>query len=399
MKTDKLTVNQLLTSIPADYLDALADQTQADLYQKKLPAKDLFYLLLYSLFDATPLSWRVLEEHFKGALFQHRFQPLATHIDHSSLGERLEKMPLAYFDTLAQYCFSRFAQYYPPQEHKRFHLIRFDSTTVSLSAKLLTSGMKSAGCPSPSKPPKQAIKYSIGFNGSFVVKANAYFENTYHNENVALAQLIHQTDFGPTDVAIFDRGLNGKKHLARLSLADIRFVTRRSPTCPVVRCNSLHFSTVVGSQDATVEVLEDTLITCFSERAKPVDAPFRLVVCRQKSGGVLLYFLTNMMDVSALEIAQIYHLRWQIEVFFKFLKQHLCLTHLLSRKAHSLQIMLSMSLIAASLIYLYRKINQIESFKLAKMRFLSELQLELLRIIWEKGYSRELFSIDNLAGP
>ena len=399
MKTDKLTVSQLLASIPDYYLDQLAEETQADLQQKKLPAKDLFYLLLYGLFDATPLSWRVLEEHFQGAMFQHRFKPMATRIDHSSLGQRLQKMPLAYFENLAHYCFSRFAQQYTPAEHSRFQLIRFDSTTVTLSAKLLTSGMKAAGAPSPSKPPKQAIKYSVGFNGQFVVNAKAYFQNTYHNENVALAELIHQTALSPTDVAIFDRGLNGKKRLAQLSLANIRFVTRISPSCPLVRNSHLHFSTPGGVEDTTVEVLEDTLVRCFSQRSKPVDTPFRLVACRQKSTGEPLHFLTNMLDVSALEVAQIYHSRWQIEVFFKFLKQHLSFSHFLSRQAHSLQILLYMSLIGASLIYLYRKLNQIASLKLAKLRFMNELQLELLRIIWEKGYSKAIFAIDDLAGP
>ncbi len=332
MQTDKLTVPQLLASIPAYYLDALAEETQADLRQKKLPAKDIFYLLLYGLFEATPLSWRVLEEHFQGAMFQQRFKPTATQIDHSSLNERLQKIPLAYVDDLAQYCFSRFAQVYPAHQHKRFQLVRFDSTTVTLSAKLLTIGMKSWGCSSPNRAPNQAIKYSVGFNGQFAVNAKAYFHNTYHNENVALAELIHQTALSPTDVAIFDRGLKGKKRLAKLAQADIRFVTRISPTSPVVHSNHLRFATVVGSQEATVEVLDDGLVTCFTERAKPVDVPFRRVLCRQKSTGQLLCFLANMLDVSALEIAQIYHSRWQIELFFKFIKQHLCFTHLLSRQ-------------------------------------------------------------------
>jgi hypothetical protein len=308
-------------------------------------------------------------------------------------------MPLTYFDDLFDYCHAWFARYYQPAEHNRFNLIRFDSTIVTLSAHLLTQAMRAPGCKSRTKPARQAVKYSVGFNGSFAVKAKAYFQNTYHNENVALSELIHQTDIKPTDVAIFDRGLNGKKRLSALSVADIRFVTRISATNLVERCGTLRFSTVVGQQDATVEVEEDTLVYGFTEREQKVDTPFRLVVCRQLLTGERLYFLTNLLDVKALEVAQLYRLRWQIETFFKCLKQHMHFTHLLSRQPHTVQIMLYMSLIGTSLLYLYRKLNEVASFKLAKLRFMQQLQLELMRVIWEQGYGQVLFTNENLAGP
>jgi hypothetical protein len=174
MKPDTLSVNQLLAAIPDHYLETLAEENQLDVQHKKLPARDVFYLLLYALFDPTPLSWRVLEEHFRAPLFQEGFRPKTARIDHSSLAERLGKMPLTYFEDLFDYCHSWFAQYYQPAEHKRFNLIRFDSTVVTLSARLLTQAMTAPGCKSKTKPAKQAVKYSVGFNGSFAVKAKAY---------------------------------------------------------------------------------------------------------------------------------------------------------------------------------------------------------------------------------
>ena len=399
MNAETITVRQLLAGIPASYLEEIADQTQADLYQKKLPARDLFFLLLYGLLEATPLSWRVLEEHFRSPFFQKGIKPQASSIDHSSLNERLEKIPLAYLETLFAYCFSLFARHYQPRDYKRFNLIRFDSTMVSLSARLLSIGLEGGGCPPTKTRPKRAIKYSIGFNGTFAVKARAYFTNSYHSEDVALSELIHQTEFDPTEVAVFDRGLTGKKRLAGLSLANIRFVTRINPTNQVARCSSLPLSTPVGAEDQTIVVLEDALVHCFDEKGKRVETPFRLVVCGQKSTGDTLCFLTNMLEVNALEVAQIYRLRWEIEVFFKFLKQHLSFSHLLSRQGHGLQVMLYMSLIGASLVYVYRKLNRIEGFKIAKLRFMSELQMEFLRIMWASGSVSELFARDNLAGP
>jgi hypothetical protein len=51
--------------------------------------------------------------------------------------------------------------------------------------------------------------------------------------------------------------------------------------------------------------------------------PLRHIGYRDPKTGKPLVFLTNNFTVSALTIAQLYHGRWQIELFFKWIKQHL----------------------------------------------------------------------------
>src|SRR5437867_7097111 len=51
--------------------------------------------------------------------------------------------------------------------------------------------------------------------------------------------------------------------------------------------------------------------------------PLRLVGYRDPQTGKALVLLTNNFTVSALVIAQLYHGRWHIELFFKWIKQHL----------------------------------------------------------------------------
>jgi hypothetical protein len=87
-----------LNGIPAAYLEELADVFQSDLHSKKLSSREMFHLLLLGFFDTMTLSWRVLEEHYKGTLFQTGFSPTSGGIDHSSLNERLEKMPIEFFE-------------------------------------------------------------------------------------------------------------------------------------------------------------------------------------------------------------------------------------------------------------------------------------------------------------
>ena len=47
--------------------------------------------------------------------------------------------------------------------------------------------------------------------------------------------------------------------------------------------------------------------------------------------------------------------RWDIELFFKFIKQHLSFDHLISRNENGIRIMLHMSLIAALLLIWYQR--------------------------------------------
>ncbi len=50
---------------------------------------------------------------------------------------------------------------------------------------------------------------------------------------------------------------------------------------------------------------------------------FRLVVYEDYATGVVYTFMTNDFDLPALTIAELYRERWKIELFFKWIKQHL----------------------------------------------------------------------------
>lgn len=399
MKQPKLTVKQLLNGIPAAYLEELADVFQSDLYSRKLSSRELFHLLLMGFFDTTPLSWRVLEEHYRGTLFQKRFLPSSDSIDHSSINERLEKMPIGFFEQLFQFIFSLLEKHYAPKDYKHYNIIRFDSTMVGLSAKLFHTGMKGLGGPNNPKTPRNQVKFSVGFNGTCAVNAKAFFGQSYFSEDIALSEVISETSFKKNDVLVFDRGLSGKEHLKKLTLDHISFVGRLKNSTAFEACQTLTFSVPQCKENDTVEIREDLLIHRMSSNfRKTMDVPFRLVICKIKATGEEMYLITNMLDVTALDVANMYKLRWDIELFFKFLKQHMHFSHLLSRKEHTINIVMYMSLIAASMVYVYRKLNEIDGFKIAKMRFKNELLEGLLEII-SKVNQKPGTTIDNLAAP
>lgn len=66
-----------------------------------------------------------------------------------------------------------------------------------------------------------------------------------------------------------------------------------------------------------------------------------------------MLLITNDFSSDAMTIASEYKTRWSIEVFFKFLKQNLSFSHLLSVNLNGIKVMLYMTLIMALLVKLY----------------------------------------------
>ena len=67
--------------------------------------------------------------------------------------------------------------------------------------------------------------------------------------------------------------------------------------------------------------------------------------------------ITNEMELPAADIPEAYRFRWKIEVFFKFLKQNLDMSHLMTGGQNGLEVMLYITLIAAALLKAYCILN------------------------------------------
>ena len=94
-----------------------------------------------------------------------------------------------------------------------------------------------------------------------------------------------------------------------------------------------------------------------------------------------MFFLTNLQELTAAEVTEVYKKRWEIEVFFKFLKQEMSFSHLVSRTENGIKVMLYMTMIAAMLVLIYQKTNEIKGYKLAKLQFVNELEFSLIKEI------------------
>jgi hypothetical protein len=112
-----------------------------------------------------------------------------------------------------------------------------------------------------------------------------------------------------------------------------------------------------------------------------VEEPFRLITAKSKEDENKVYwFISNDFELSAKEIADACRRRRDIEVFFRFIKQELNVSHLISLNTNGIEVMLYMTLIAAMLILIYKHANNI-GYKTAKRRFIMEMRNLIISMI------------------
>jgi len=110
---------------------------------------------------------------------------------------------------------------------------------------------------------------------------------------------------------------------------------------------------------------------------------FRLITAIDSKSKTIYYFLTNIFDKHVEEILIMYKKRWDIEVFFRFLKQELNFSHLFSTSENGIQVMLYMTMITSMLVLVYKRINKV-GYKTAVRRMSLELNEFIIKLIVQK---------------
>lgn len=379
METAGIRVKDLLNYLPDTLLDALAVETQVDHQVKKLSGKLLFTLLLYSVLTTTRLSLNVLVSVLDSVAFRALARLNSDfQTRRHSLADRLATIQVSYFERLLEQTTALLRRHFAADKQLPYRINRFDSTVVSCSSKLLSLGMVSGIKPQDESQRLKQLKFTFGFDGLTVSDCERYTEQTYLAEDKALGQTILQSSLHEKEVVVFDRGLKKRKTFRLFSEQGRLFVTRLNPTTmyePVA-----NFTTSKGRPTATLELLSDQVVYLYAN-GNLLRFPFRLIIARSLSSGERLFFLTNLFHLKAALITDIYRMRWEMELFFRFLKQELNFSHLLSRRENGIKVTVYVTLIAAMLVLIYRKLNQLSGFKIVKRRFAQELQTEIIKEI------------------
>jgi hypothetical protein len=191
-------------------------------------------------------------------------------------------------------------------------------------------------------------------------------------------------DYEPGAFYLLDRGYADFRRLYAIQQARAWFVTRAKTDLTYWRCAS-------RSVDGHTGLRSDQIIRLTGRRGRR-NYPDRLRRVRYYAAQTKrhLIFLTNHLDLPPLLVAQLYQQRWQVELFFRWLKQHLRIKAFYGRSENAVRTQLWIALCVYALVAVVRK--QIKS-----QASLFEI-LQILSInVFDKTPINELFAQANLS--
>jgi len=307
MNEGRTVFSQLLDCLPQYEFDKAVRRYRGNLRVRKLPCYEQFLVMAFA-----QLTWRESLRDIEtclGALGPKLYhsgirQPTAR----STLADANEKRDWRIFADFAQVLIQQATTLYanePSAAELQQAAYALDSTTIDLCLSLFPWATF--------RRRKAAIKLHtlLTLQGHFPTVV-IITPGSVHDVNI-LDQLVYE----PGSFYIMDRGYLDFARLYRLAQHSAFFVTRakknfrfrRRCSRPVDKRTGLRF-------DQTV-----VLSGFYAQRDYP--QVLRRIGYRDPQTGKSLVFLTNNFTVPALAIAQLYQGRWHIELFFKWIKQHL----------------------------------------------------------------------------
>ena len=371
-KDSKISVKEILELIPDELIDDLSSSLKVDKWVKKLKGTHIFKLVLFSLLSSERLSLRIMDDNFEDPLFRILAPALsADEVTWTGIRERLIHINSVFFQKLYEAVYQRASELYGGKKLAGYHIKKYDSTMIATFSYLL-EGMKVGN----TKKGKTQVKITTEFTDDFLIRMDFFSDQNHLSEETALKEVIEAANSTETDIHVFDKGLKSRETFTSFDDDDIKFVTRihENPRYELV---GPYWKDDNQQDNEELEFVQDSVVKLYRSGHKLVDKEFRLIQYRLKKPNKgeekTLSFLTNVWDIEASSIAQIYKSRWDIEVLFRFMKQEMNLTHFVCNEPNAIQVMLYCTMIASMLILIYKKKNNIKSFKKAKIRFFKEL--------------------------
>lgn len=373
----KINVKQILEYIPDEFIESLEKETNINHQVKKMTWKVMFKLLLMWLLDWENTTQRALASIYNSPEFIEFADKWQQKTKHTTISDRLINMDYKFFERLFEEISKKFKDLLEIWITKtKIVLKRFDSTLVWLSEKLLKFWIKAWS------PNEKHIKFTIWLEWYLPSKVNVYKDQKASSEDIALWETILEEISSKDEIILFDRWVQKRDTYSSLIDKNINFVTRLKDKAKykVIRNNKEIKWTMAWEL-----VLEsDEIINLYGKWWKILDKEIRLIKANKWDQKYL--FITNIKTLASKEITHIYARRWDIEVFFKFIKQEFWFSHFLSRSKNWIMIMLYMTLIASILVIVYKVKNNIKSYKEARRIFIAELNelilIDLAIAIW-----------------
>ena len=187
--------------------------------------------------------------------------------------------------------------------------------------------------------------------------------------------------YEPNAYYIFDRAYDSFKELYRIHLTGSYYVVRAK--------TNLKYKVVKWKRRMPKNILTDAEVklTGYLSEKKYPDS-FRLIRFYDEEDEREFTFLTNAKHITAIDVAELYKKRWLVELFFKWLKQHLKIKKFWGTTENAVRIQISVAIITYCLVAIVQHDMQLDRSTYEVLQILSIS-------LTDKTHLRDLFDKTN----
>ena len=374
MNKDKYVFAQLLEFLDYDKFRHLVDKYDGNKYVKHLTCWNQLLALMFG-----QLSNRESLRDVIVAIEAHRSKCF-----HLGLGRKpIAKTTLATANQNRDYrIFEEFAFYMMAQAREKraeniFKLggkvYAFDSTTIPLCLSVFWWARF--------RKKKGGVKAHVLYDLEAQVPAFYHITTASVHDSKAMQGIPYETDA----YYIFDRGYNNFKELYRIQRMESFFVVRAK--------TNLQYRCVRWKRRLSKNILTDAEIELTVYKSgKDYPEHLRLVRFYDEEQNREFMFLTNAMDLTAQQIANLYKNRWQIELFFKWLKQHLKIKKFWGTTENAVRIQISAAITAYCLVAIVQHDMKLKrsTYEVLQILSISLTDKTPLSELFDKTYSNDV---------
>jgi hypothetical protein len=349
-------ISQLFSYIPLWIIDQAASEFQSDKSYKKLKTKEHLAFMLYGvvgkleslngLIRSLPFIAKAL------VYFGISELPARSTLADANRNRKSDVFGRIYLLLVDYYKERLSGSYLSGMIDKKIDMKNvkiFDSTTFTLFVDVFTG----AGRNKIEGKKKGGIKAHVLLSLHSLVPEIVWMSAASKNDKDFLGQLKPLKG----EIYVFDKGYVNYSYYNNWTSQGVFFVTRLNENASYQVLESLE----ILERDAEMDgVLKDEIIILKSDKG-PLKA--RLITFKSMTTSKTYTFISNLFDVAATTIAKLYKNRWEIEPFFKQLKQNFELKGFFSDSREGIKTQIWIALIA-NLIFtvIHRQIKQAEAF-------------------------------------
>jgi hypothetical protein len=266
-------------------------------------------------------------------------------VDHTTLSRANEKRDYRIYEELGYFLIKTIRPLYADEKlddvNADIRLLALDSTTISVSLKLCAWAL--------GKYERGDIKMHtlLDLRGSIPVQIHIS-DGRWHDSN-----MLDELKVEPYAMYAADKAYVDLEALWRINLANAFCVVRPKSNMKFV------FKEELTDTETGSNIVGDYIVELARKSAKDLySGELRFVRATDPETGEVIDFITNTFGLSALEIANIYRHRWDIEVFFRWIKQNIVIKKLWGYSPNAVKTHLWVAICAYLLLAWAKKLYQ-----------------------------------------